>query len=509
MAVLRELLQRIRRLPWIRFGAGVVAGIGALAVTYVLRILGLGIFLPEVALDFVITRIPGSIESFFIGTMGEGAKVFGLLTALVVILALFGFGATWYRRIQHRVRNRWAVIGVYTGATLAVILLVALPLLGGGLVGSDTSAGAWGAAFSQAIGAWLYAAILDYLLVDVAERHPQGFSLSRRQFIAATLLAVGGTALALYGLGSFVARPARLAFASVADMFAKEVTSNDDFYTVTKNFIDPDVDAKTWRLEIDGLVSSPRSYSYDDLLARASTEEFVTLECVSNEVGGNLISTAKWEGIPLAELLNDTGVQADADWVAFSCADGYTVGVPLAKALNPTTLLALRMNGLLLSTKHGFPARIVVPGLYGMFDAKWLTKITLVQGEFLGFWQQKGWTNRGSIRATAIIATPRPDSVVGLTVTIGGVAFAGDRGISRVEVSTDGGLTWRDATLKTPALSGMTWVLWTYDWTPAGSGAYQLRARAYDGSGAGQERERNPPFPNGSSGYDAITLFVR
>lgn len=509
MADLRELAQRIRRLPWIRFGAGVVAGIGALTVTYLLRILGLGIFLPEVALDFVITRIPGSIESLFIGTMGEGAKIFGLLTAIVVILSLFGFGATGYRRIQRYLRPRWAVIAVVTAATAAAILLVALPLLGAGLVGSETRAGTWGAAFSQGVGAWLYAAILDYFLVDIAARHPQGFSLSRRQFIAATLLAVGGTALAFYGLGSFVARPARLAFASVAEMFAKEVTSNDEFYTVTKNLIDPDVDANTWRLAIDGLVSNPRSYSYDELLVRASVEEFVTLECVSNEVGGNLISTAKWEGIPLLELLDDAGVQAAADWVAFTCADGYTVGVPLAKALNPTTLMALRMNGLLLSTKHGFPARIVVPGLYGMFDAKWLTKITLVQGEFLGFWQQKGWTNRGSIRATAIIATPRPDSVVGPTVTIGGVAFAGDRGISRVEVSTDAGLTWRETTLKTPALSGMTWVLWTYDWTPAGSGAYQVRARAYDGSGLGQERERNPPFPDGSSGYDAITLLVR
>ncbi len=478
-------------------------------MTFFLRMYGLGIFLPEVALDFVVTRIPGSIESFFIGTMGEGAKVFGLATALAVVLVVFGIGATVYRRIQARLPNRWIVLAIYTFGTAGVILLVAVPLIDGGFAGSQTYAGLWASVFSQLVGAWLYAAILDFFFVDIAAKYPEGFGLSRRQFITMTALAIGGVALTLYGLGSLVARPTRLLFASVMDMFSKEVTPNDDFYVVTKNFIDPPVNASSWQLTIDGLVTTPKTYSYDELLKRAATDEFVTLECVSNEVGGNLISTAKWEGIPLADLLGEAGVDPEADWVAFTCADGYTVGVPLTKALNPTTLVAFRMNGLPLSPRHGLPARIVVPGLYGMFDAKWLTKVTLVQGEFLGFWQEKGWTNRGPIRTTAIIATPKPDEIIRSSVTIGGVAFAGDRGISRVELSFDDGATWHDATLKTPALSGMTWALWTYDWIPPGSGAYRVTARAWDGTGISQERDRASPFPDGAAGYDAVTLLVQ
>jgi hypothetical protein len=297
-------------------------------------------------------------------------------------------------------------------------------------------------------------------------------------------------------------------------MFSKETTPNEEFYVVTKNLIDPTVDAAAWRLSVEGLVTTPATYTLGELLARsaalptARSEEEVTLECVSNEVGGNLVSTSRWTGVPLADLLADAGVDATADWVAFTCVDGYTVGVPLAKAMDPTSLVALKMGGVLLPPAHGSPARIIVPGLYGMFHAKWLSRITLVRGEFLGFWQQKGWTNRGPIRTTAIIATPPHNSVVGSAVTIGGVAVAGDRGISAVEVSTDGGQTWGSATLKAPPLSGLTWVMWTFPWTPPDGGSYRIVARAVDAGGTLQESSPASPFPNGASGYDSITLLV-
>ena len=177
--------------------------------------------------------------------------------------------------------------------------------------------------------------------------------------------------------------------------------------------------------------------------------------------------------------------------------------------MHPSTLVAIHMNSdsAPLTMNHGFPARIVVPGLYGMFDAKWVTRITVVRGEYLGFWQQKGWTNGGAIRTTAIIATPPPDSVVGGAVEIGGVAFAGDRGISRVDVSTDGGATWSPATIF-PALSPFTWTLWAFRWTPLIGGTHRIVARAIDGTGAAQESSPEPPFPNGASGYDSIALLV-
>ncbi len=484
-----------------------VAGAVALALTSLLRALGLGVFLPEVAVDFVVARVPGSVESLFIRTMGEGAKVLAVLTALLVFLLLPGIPATFFRAAQRWLPKRWEVIAVYTLGYASLNLLVALPILGGGFLGSETRNGPWFAAFSQLLGGWLYAAVLDYLLVDLAAKYPGAFLGSRRRFIVAGTLTLAGIALALYSLGRLVATPGRLAFASVAEMLNKEVTPNDEFYVVTKNVVDPSVDVGPWRLTVDGLVANPTTYAYADLLARAQASEFVTFECVSNEVGGNLISSAKWSGLPLADLISSAGAQPAADWVAFTSVDGYTVGIPLGRAMAAGTLLALKMNDEVLGMRHGFPARVVVPGLYGMFSAKWVTRITLVQGEFIGFWQQKGWTNRGAIRTTVIIATPAPNAVVRGPVTIGGVAFAGDRGTSRVEVSTDGGASWALATLSPPK-SGLTWVLWTFPWSPPSGGSYRIVARATDGSGAPQETSASPPFPNGASGYDSITLLV-
>ncbi len=508
VATLRSLGARVRRLPWARFGAGFLSGIVALVVTFILRVLGLGVFLPEVALQAVITDIPGSIESFFIGSLGEGAKILGLATAVFAVLLAFGVGALVFRRIQRRIPSRWAVIMVYTLGGAAVILLAALPLLGAGFLGSATEAGAGFAAFSQIVGMWIYAALLDYFLVDVAARHPEGLGLTRRQLLIGGAATLGIFALALYALGSVVSTPGRLLFVSVQDMFAREVTPTDEFYVVTKNVIDPTVDRATWQLTIDGLVVTPLTFSLTDLQAKMQAQEYATMECVSNEVGGNLIGTAKWSGLRLADLLTTAGVQPNADWVEFTCADGYTVAIPLIKAMDPATLLVLRMNDAPLLDQHGAPARIVVPGKYGMFSAKWVTGILVVQGEVRGFWQQKGWTNDGRIVVGAIIATPASDSVVSSPVTIGGVALSDAEGISRVEVSTDGGATWSQAQLYDPKDLKLTWRLWTFRWTPLGGGAYRIKARAYDGAGNIQADSAAPPFPDGASGYDGITLYV-
>ena len=507
-ALFRRITRAVKSVGWWRFAAGVAAGGAALGLTYLLRLMRIGLFLPDVAVDFVVDRIPGEIEAFVIRTMGEGAKILGLVTALVVFLALSGALAMPFRRVQRRLRNRWTVLLAYAGVYAGAVLLVVLPLLGRGFLGTGTSSGVAFAVLSQILAGALYASVLDYLLVDVASRHPEGFSPSRRQFIAGLGVLLFAGAVAVAGFGSFLGRSARLTFARVEDLLAREVTPNEEFYRVTKNAVDPDVDPGSWRLTVDGLVTTQRTYTLQDLEAQVAATEHVTLECISNEVGGNLISTAGWRGIRLADLLGASGVDARADWVAFSCADGYTVGVPLARAMAPRSLLALRMNDATLPRDHGFPARAIVPGLYGMFHAKWITRISLVQGEFIGFWQQKGWSNRGEIRTTAIITTPAPDAIVRGTATIAGVAFAGDRGIARVEVSADGGTTWADANIVPSALTGTLWVLWTYDWTPPAAGAYRILARATDAGGIVQELASVPPFPDGAAGYDAITLLV-
>ncbi len=232
------------------------------------------------------------------------------------------------------------------------------------------------------------------------------------------------------------------------------------------------------------------------------------MECVSNEVGGNLIGTAKWSGARLVDVLSAAGIEASADWVEFSCADGYAVAIPRTQASDPATLLVVAMNDAPLEGSHGGPVRVVVPGKYGMFSAKWVTRITAIQGSYLGFWQQKGWTNDGRIRTEAIIAIPRDNAVIAGPVTIGGFALSAANGISKVEVSTDGGSSWSPAQLRTPKDPRLTWVLWTFAWLPPGSGAYRVLARAYDGNGEVQESAVSPPFPNGASGIDGVTLLV-
>ena len=505
----------LRKLPWYRFAAGALAGAVGLFITFILRTFGLGLFLPEIAVDFVVGRIPGQIESFFIRTLGEGAKILALLTAVAVFVVLPGIYATFFRRVQKWLKNRWLVIAFYTFSSAGIVLLGILPLLGAGFLGSNTQAGPGFAAFSQIIGLWVYAALLDYLFVDVAARYPQGFSLSRRQFLIGSVSAIALAVVTFYGLASLAVRKGRLVFASIAEMFAKEVTPTSEFYVVTKNVFDPEIAKGAWSLSVGGMVLNPTTYDYGALEALAdpsastAAEEIVTLECVSNEVGGNLISTAKWNGVRLSALLEAAGVDATADWIVFTCGDGYTAAIPIAKAMDTATIVAIRMNDGELMRAHGFPARIIVPGLYGMFHAKWLTRIDPVRGEYLGFWQQKGWTNQGQVHTTAIVATPADGTVVNGLVELGGIAYAGDRGISAVEVSTDGGATWSRANLPpSPRTSNMTWVLWTFDWSPPRSGSFRIVARAVDGSGNLQDRNLSSPFPNGAAGYDAITLLA-
>lgn len=510
-----KLTQRLRRLPWWRFAAGLVGGVSALIVTFLLRIMGLGVFLPEQALSLVVTHIPGSLESTFIDALGEGAKLLGLASAAAAVLAAYGVGAILFRRVQARVRNRYAVMGIYALGSSVLVLVVALPILGAGLAGSLTDAGVAWATVSQLLGGWVYAAVLDYFLVDYASRYPQGFQASRRQLLVGGAAAVALFAAGLYGLASTVGQTARLAFATVDDLLRNAITPTDAFYTVTKNFVDPTVDKGTWSLAVGGLVQTPKKYSYQDvhdLMDRSSpaAEQYTTMECVSNEVGGNLIGTAKWRGVRLMDLLNAAGVGTAAAWVAFTCADGYVAAIPLELAMRPTTLLVLEMNGLPLEDRHGFPARILVPGKYGMFSAKWVTEITVARDETQGFWQAKGWTDVGYDKTTAFITTPMADGVIGGPVTLGGFAYAGTRGISKVEVSTDGGSTWSTANLQTPSPldPALTWVVWTFPWTPPGNGAYRILARAYEADGTPQTAAIVPPFPDGASGYDQITLYV-
>jgi DMSO/TMAO reductase YedYZ molybdopterin-dependent catalytic subunit len=234
---------------------------------------------------------------------------------------------------------------------------------------------------------------------------------------------------------------------------------------------------------------------------------------VSNDINGSLISNAQWTGVKLSDLFQDVGgVQQAAGYVVFYSLDDYSVAIPLAKAMSPESMLAFNMNGQPLPVGHGYPARALVPGLYGMMSAKWLKEVMIVGKNYEGYWQTRGWSGTAVINTVAFIVVPQAGNSVSLSqnngsVMVAGYAFAGDRGISKVEVSFDGGKTWQQAQLK-PPLSKLTWALWAIEWKPPSTGSYTIYARATDGTGQVQTSVATPTFPYGATGYAYIEFDV-
>ncbi|HLX41528.1 MAG TPA: molybdopterin-dependent oxidoreductase [Ktedonobacteraceae bacterium] len=289
--------------------------------------------------------------------------------------------------------------------------------------------------------------------------------------------------------------------------FTAPITTNSDHYVVTQNPIDPAVNTAVWRLEVTGLVGNSGSYTYSEIQNLPSTSRAITLECIANGPGGHLMSTAIWQGVTLSSLLAlHGGAQPSASYVAFYSVDGYNMSLPLSEVLADDALLAWRMNGVELPQRHGFPMRVLIPGHYGEENPKWLTRVELTDHFVGGLYSDQGWYN-GPLRTTSRIDRPTGRVRSGQTVEVGGVAFAGNRGIEKVEVSTDAGLTWNTATLQ-PALSQDSWVLWTWQWQPTTPGQYTLAVRATDGTGAVQTSQKQGTVPNGSTGYHEVSVQV-
>ena len=306
----------------------------------------------------------------------------------------------------------------------------------------------------------------------------------------------------------------------LAQFVASEVTANDRFYRVDVNVSPPSVDVNAWKLSVHGLVNNPFTLNYTELKAMQSVTQYNTLECVSNVVGGDLISNALWKGVRVKDLLAKAQAGSGAVYVVFGCVDGYDVGIPIERALLDGTILAYEMNGVALPQEHGHPLRAIVPGLYGMMNAKWINDIQVVDKVHQGFWQRRGWTNDARYQTESTIVIPGDSSardrfvelgvsnvLAGSKSPIAGIAFAGDRGILKVEVSTDGGKTWETASLKDP-LSGYTWVFWATEWNPPTKGNYQITVRATDKTGTVQTANLQNPFPSGATGYHIVDITV-
>jgi DMSO/TMAO reductase YedYZ molybdopterin-dependent catalytic subunit len=503
--------------------AGVAAVVLAIGVGELLAGLLLRVPSPLDAVGrWVVPRVPAVVTTWAIATLGSANRL-ALLVGTVVVAAVLGAG-----------------IGVAARRS-SVLASSAFGLAG--LAGGVAAAGEPGA---SALEAWVTVTIavgvgwwaLRFLLARDVET-PEGASApavarpaaptsSRRAFLVAVAgvgaagvvtLATGRFALA--GRGDLVdpatvalPAPARAlpAVAAAQRFTAPEglsplFTPTDRFFRIDTALRVPQVDPGTWELTIGGLVDRELTFSYDDLLAMPLEEVDVTLLCVSNEVGGDLVGTARWTGVRLADLLERAGVAAGAEQVLGRSVDGFTAGFPIEVLRDGRdAIVAVGMDGAALPTRHGFPARLVVPGLYGYVSAtKWLTAIELTPWEGVdGYWIPRGWAKRAPVKTASRIDVPqRGARLPAGSAVVAGVAWAPRRGVERVEVRVDGG-PWLPAELSVP-LSADTWVQWRVE-VELPVGEPGLEVRAVDGTGGRQPVGPRPPAPDGAEGWHRVVV---
>ena len=477
-------------------------------------------FPPVAVAQEVIRLAPGSVDAFFIDRFQHGARpaaVIGSGLGFLVAAALLGLALPWLRR----------TLG---GRTAPAATILALPLFAVAIVTYRRMTGwvplpVYAIALVPVFAASVAFGVAAFRRI-ASGRARQDQDVMRREVVRAMWVGGAGFLVGWASLGRFVFRrpdpghqrlaaprvsptkppspaPADAAFGRIRGL-TPEITSNDRFYTVNEELFPPDIAPETWRLRIGGLVDRPFELTYQQLKALPAVEQFMTLECISNKIGGHLISTAKWVGVPLPDLLDRAGVRDGALEVVSRSVDGYSDSIPVDKAMERTTIIAFGMNGHLLPRAHGFPARILVPGYYGMKQPKWLGSVEVVDRPHRGYWEQRGWIKEAVVRTMSRIDVPRSGASETGEVTVAGIAFAGDRGISRVEISTDGGRTFADAELKT-ALSEFTWRMWRHSFRPD-PGRVTILVRATDGGGATQTSAVTPPEYSGSTGWHGVEV---
>ncbi len=499
--------------------AGVAAGAAALGAAELLAGLIPGASSPIVAIGALVINLqPAGAKQFVVDLIGDADKL-----ALNLVVIAFGLAATASLGVLARTRPDLARIGfvlvglLVFGAALADPLSDALPTLLVAIV---------------AVGAGIGA--LDWLVgLAASAGRPREAEMpvwGRRRFLGTSVAVLGVAATSgvvgrmLLDRGRLNATPQSGAIPTpettapplpagvdlAIDGVAPIITPNEEFYRIDTALIVPRPDIRTWRLRVTGLVDRPFELTYDELVALPLHDQYVTIACVSNEVGGGLVGNALWRGVRLKELLERAGVRSEATQIVGRAVDNFTVGFPTAWALadDREPLVAVAMNGEPLPADHGFPARLIVPGLYGYVSAtKWLTEIELTRLEdFDAYWVPLGWSKEAPILTQSRIDVPSDRArVTAGVVPVAGVAWAPDRGISAVEVQVDDG-AWEAAELSAP-ISDATWVQFVRRWD-ATPGTHVIRVRATDGTGEVQTDERTRPAPDGARGHHVIQVDV-
>ncbi|PJJ61430.1 DMSO/TMAO reductase YedYZ molybdopterin-dependent catalytic subunit [Compostimonas suwonensis] len=494
--------------------ASAVAGLGAAELAAALFAPTAGPIVVVGAL--VIDLVPGWVKDVVVQLFGTDDKAVLLVTLVVLVLVLAALAG-----VLELVRS-----------PIGRILVILAGLLGA--FAGLTRAGASPLDAAPSVVGMIAAAVLLAVLVKRLQNAPRPGTpeagIDRRRFLVVAgsatalgiLAVIGGQLLAAGSRAVDAARamfrlpaPAKAAppIPSGADFriegLAPIVTPNESFYRIDTALQVPRIDPADWSLRITGMVDTEVTLGFDELVALPLEESTTTLTCVSNEIGGDLIGNATWLGYPIRELLTRAGVHADADMVLSTSEDGWTASTPIeALTDDRNAILAVGMNGEPLPLEHGFPVRMVVPGLYGYVSAtKWVRTLEVTRFDrHVAYWQERGWGERGPIKTASRIDVPkRGQPLTAGTITVAGVAWAQHTGIRGVEVQVDDG-AWQAATLA-DAISADTWRQWRYDW-PATSGAHSIRARATDGNGIVQTSAVAGVLPDGATGYPEISVTV-
>ena len=467
--------------------------------------------------DRVVDRVPVWAKDLAIDWFGTNDKI-ALLVGIAIILAVYAaaVGVVGLRRDR---RLGFAGVGLFG-------LLGALASLGARTGASASSV------LPSVVGAFVAAVALWWIgrprpeRGDVAPRPGRRHPSERRRFIAqggvlagaaAVLVATGRRLEARFSAADSRAA-LRLPAADVpeaavpagaqAEGAAPLFTANEVFYRIDTALTVPQVPTEGWELRVGGMVDRPLRLSFDDLLDRRIEEHDITLACVSNTIGGELIGTARWLGVRLDDLLAEAGIDPAADQVVGRSVDGYTCGFPVAALDGRDAMVAFGMNGEPLPLEHGFPARLIVPGIYGYASAtKWLTEIELTTfADFDHYWVPRGYSAEAPIKLQSRIDRPRGlDRIPPGPFVIGGVAWAQTIGIDGVELRIDGG-DWQAAELAAE-VNDTTWRQWSYRWEAA-PGRHTVEVRAIDRDGAIQTADRSEPLPNGASGHHTVVVLV-
>src|SRR5213595_1155283 len=502
--------------------AGLIAGIAMTVVMLVLACCGVATPLAIIGDRLSVFIKPGPFLSIMgrvggynhLKQLGVGSTMAGQLFVSALGGAIFGL--LMRRNPQRRVTAR--TMSMFVVVPIVAIAIALWPVLGTSYIGLPIASGGAvtliGFALSVLVFERTLVASFHFLTRPEAGAESGEFTpaIGRRALILGglgVLIAGGGVGLLrrLYRIATFSYDGTQY-----KGRIVQPITPNDLFYCVTKNVIDPRVNVDLWHLEVNGLVQNPATYRFQDLKGFNQVEQETTLMCISNGLDAGLISNAVWKGITLRDLIDPAGPMADAKRVRLFGVDNYTDTIPLEKALEPTTLLAWEMNGRSLPDRHGYPLRAIVPGYFGEKHVKWLTRIEVTDATAKGFYEAQGWGPDFITPTRSRIDVPDSWSSFSLgklngPIEVKGIAYGGDRGISRVEFSSDGGKSWRDAEIYYSG-GNLAWSLWKTQWMPDAASDYMLVVRATDGEGDVQEWEEDRGPFSGAAGLHEIGVNV-